>query len=1367
MSIVTDKLNSSEYIYSTYTKWELKKYICDIKYFTAKPLDDLYYVICSILDSTDSKSYDKRSLGVLLGFGMLDKNNGEKHEMYYDIAEVRIFEDILSNVEQEHLIKINDSEIILTELGKISLREGKHYQFFSGTQSIYEHSVMKSERPIALLMFPFYRDMGIYSSINTKKQIWPEDKEIEKIIYYSNDQLKKRLELQSNEKTNIFFTELEKYYDIEVKTIPVKLFKYDEEYIPAIMNGESIAIRATELLNEKINTIKRKNTVLECLFQKLWDDRSSILNYNSLEQYFDLINYEELTKDPRTIWTDSNLFKVIAEKATTTCWRNITIYCDLNVLKKNIYDYVDYINWPILTKRIDDLFLLDNFLDYPWDLSILSEDINRKESVIEQLILLQKETEEDWDWEELEHRLSQSFVLTHLNLVKVNLASYTNDSEDVRKAILSNSDNRWDWNKIENEFSLDFIYDNISILGIHFGFVKLFDRVFTNSEWGNKFACSNTFADVIAKASKNDGALSSAIFNEKEYLWSYDIIDLLYKNGLLIWESNAYMTGFECNPYLNWTKEFFNKYSAKVITKKGRSFISSHISDITILIDNFEYQWDWNAISANRALLSNNLLFSNFGLKLNWKIVFENQTDASFLQSLNNIESMIGEDTDAWSAFSAIANIDYVISKYKKSQVHWDWAILTKRMFRKLKLENLGNKLFIYQWDWTYLSEHVCIDFLMNNLERFSEFWNWDISLPRILSSEKRFDFNFLDHLAAILTNIPNKDKRQIAWNALTTQYSFKELKTIIKQTIGKHNYQWNLNYFFQHKEFYVFRDLEDCRNIVNWNILSSSEVVDKSLKYDPKLGIKKTAWQDEVLKLLSDDRNKWNYDLISHFESLRDERWFLSKFKDKLDWNYISKNSKVFCISDRQRLNGIIIEFKRYINFKSLSERNDIDIKQIIKIYPQADYNYNQLIENGIIKAEMRLIEEMPKYPWNWFVLTSMCTFTPTSQFLLSHINCQINWEFLSSQNYLDAWSNEDLIITVAQNDLISSQIDWYILSSSNVFPISNNVFSVIPIENINWKHLSSRIDIGPFIDDFVDYIDWKILSNSQFEIKTDFLIKYKNYIDWSIICKRKDFKFNNKILDLFADYIDWNLASDSKDIKFSKELVDKYKDKWNWPILVKNKAFFNIVDISSIPYAKQINIVKFISSFPRKPKAYHFTHMDNAIKIIRAMKLQSRYYAEGNFSNSAGNNVHRTTKAHKFARFYFTPKSPTQFYNECLGKDIDDYYYKKALNLGLPKCPLPVFFIFDIEELLSVMPDLCYYSNGNMQKDSSKYFKVVEDPNRIKAHEIYINSPDTKNERQQEFLIYGELDFSKLKKIQICCYDNYQAELLRKELK
>lgn len=379
------------------------------------------------------------------------------------------------------------------------------------------------------------------------------------------------------------------------------------------------------------------------------------------------------------------------------------------------------------------------------------------------------------------------------------------------------------------------------------------------------------------------------------------------------------------------------------------------------------------------------------------------------------------------------------------------------------------------------------------------------------------------------------------------------------------------------------------------------------------------------------------------------------------------------------------------------------------------------------------------------------------------------LNWDVLSHQDNQKLWGDENLISTLAKESSISNEVDWKYVSSLKYFPLTESVLNNVPINELNWKLISGRKTVIPLLNDYADNIDWRIVSqNKHFMVgNVELLGQYKDRLDWAIICRREEFKFSNEILELYTEYIDWDLASSSIDIDFSKAFVERFKDKWNWPVLVKNKAFHNKVDVSDMPFVKQANIVDFIQHFPRRPKAYHFTHMSNAVKIIKAMKLQSRNYAEGNFSNSAGSNVHRTNKAHRFARFYFMPKSPTQFYNECLGKDCSDRkYYERAYNLGLPKCPMPVFFIFDVEELLMAMPDKCYYSNGNMQKDSSHCFKVTEEPNRIKAREIYINSFDTFDERQQEFLVEGEVDFSKLKNVAICCYDSFQAEMLREEL-
>ena len=220
MNTFTDKIKDTEYIYSSYTKWGLKRYTCDIAYFTEESLDDLYYVICSILETNDG-IYDKRSLGILLGFCMVTDNS---QGLYYDVAEVRMFEDILRKIEDEHLIIINNNDVILTNLGSISIKEQKHYHFFKGTQAIYEHSMLKSDTPTALLMFPFYSDMGIYTVPNAISQIWPEDDFMEEIIYSHTSQLTKRLELQSKKIEHIYSASLQDYFDIETKNVFVRLY---------------------------------------------------------------------------------------------------------------------------------------------------------------------------------------------------------------------------------------------------------------------------------------------------------------------------------------------------------------------------------------------------------------------------------------------------------------------------------------------------------------------------------------------------------------------------------------------------------------------------------------------------------------------------------------------------------------------------------------------------------------------------------------------------------------------------------------------------------------------------------------------------------------------------------------------------------------------------------------------------------------------------------------------------------------------------------------------------------------------------------------------------------------------------------------
>lgn len=1360
-----ENIKTAEYVYSTYTKWGLKKFTCDVEYFTEEPLDDLSFVICSVLQA-QNKVYDKRSMGVLLGFSLTNVNSKDGHMVYYDAAESSLFNDLLKQVEAEHLIKVENDTIFLTALGDISATKNTHYRFFKGNQGIYEHLKLKTDSIEKKSNFPFYSDMGLCTQIDQAKQIWPDDEQIENIIESMHTPLIEQIRLNSKEFVRIYKASLQEYFDIELKNVEIKLYQDQSGYFPIVIGKNGVAEKATQLVNNGLNDIQKENLILECLFQKLWADKSALFNNQTLSRFYDLVDFEELTKDSRTQWIDSDLVSVIFAHANPTCWKNISRYCDIDILCQNLATISDFVDWSILSVRVDDTFLKEKFIDYPWDLDAIAQDYNRKIEVIEQLILISKKTGEEWNWEELEKRLSDDFVLSHLDIVNVNLAKFTQDTDKVHVAMLSYPEKRWDWNLVESTFDLSFLLQSIDVIKRHLSFCTLIDRVFTDSYWSIQFAQSPIFNSVLQNESLDNGALSSCVLNNKDYIWCDAVIDCLTRAKLLVWESTQYMPGFECNPKLVWDKIFFAKYSCKVTSEAGYSCVSKHISTIDILKFNPNWQWDWVALSANEILLKDSSFYTLYGDSLNWSIVFDHIKDNEVFEKMDNIDSYLGKDVEAWEKFSSIASVDYVIQKYKESQFSWNWTVLTERILPILKLENLGNKLFVDRWNWKFLSKELPTDFIVEHLSTYSSYWNWEVVFDHILNPSNKTNFKMLDNIALALSSIEEENKKS-AWTALTSKYSFKELKMLIQESIRRKGYWWDMTVFCQHKEFDVFNDLDLCRNLIDWDALSCSDAVNKSFTYNPKTGIRFEAWLEDMKSLFADKRNHWNYKLLSHFSSLQNQHWFLNRYKNEVDWLVISKDSKIFCEKDKQKFNEIIEKYKSFIDFKVLSERNDVDIRQIAKIHPQGDYDYNTLMRNNLIDVSLDMVDSMKDYPWDWYELTSKANIYPKPTFLLKHINNNLNWKFLSQQDNQALWGQADFITTIAKDKGISGQIDWYIISSRDYFPLI--VLTDLPSNALNWKALSARKGIFKYLQTLEEYLNWDVISREvpAETLNLEFLKKYKSKINWYEICNNPAFRIDNTLLELFPNYIDWSVASASLNISFSKDLVERYKDKWNWPVLVKNKAFHNKINIADLPYGKEINIVEFIKHFPRTPKAYHFTHMDNALKIIRSMKLQSRNLATGCFSNSAGTNVLRTSKAHRFARFYFVPQSPTQFYNECLGKDSSDIrYYQKALNLGLPKCPMPVFLIFDVEELLMAMPDKCYYSNGNMQKDASRSFKVVDNPNMIKAKEIYTDSFSTKNERQQEFLIDGELDFSYLTKVQIRCYDEYQAATLRKEL-
>lgn len=1353
----------AELVHSCSIKWSLKSYECNAFVVKEEPIDELALVICDLVDKCCNDN-NKASVGIMLGFSLID----DEPNHYYDATEQSLFEDLLKIVEDKHLITVNDNTIALTNLGSISLQEEKLYTFYKTNKALYEHLVLNAPDVDEMKMFPFFEDMGISSLLNITSAIWPSDSDVERIIFDDLPLLSERLNLLSDKPSHIYDPVQSQYFEVKTLSVNVNLFEDQSGYYPIIMNGNMVAAKVTGLLYLPCNELLLENITLECRFKKLWADRSSRLDFNTLEPFFEFVDFDELVKDERIAWEDDKLFHKVAEEGTTDCWITISKKAPIAVLYSHMDEFSDRYDWEQLSdsSRTDDDYLLEHFLNLPWDLEIISNDQYRDIEVIEKLILMQKDSIDVWDWDALKPRLSKKFILDHLKIVDVNLFDFTEDEETIRTLIKAYPEKLWDWNKIESMFSLEYILDNIVAFEKHLSFNELMDRVFSDEDWCNVFASNTDFIDAAKHNVENNGRLASSVYNDKDYVWSDNVIEIFSTLGLIFWETTRYMQGFECNDSLIWNPSFFAKYHDKVISEAGYSHVSKSIIDINLLAEYPSFHWNWDAISSNQRLLSHPELFSKYSDHLNWVNAITTLPSTSIVESIPDIDSVLGENEEIWTAFSQKANTDFVKSHPLFS---WDWSILTKRMFSKLKPQNLGHHLFVDKWDWDFLSSELEPEFISENLGKFKNKWNWSTILARITNPAERISESYIEKIADILNSIDDEDVFVQAWKAFTEQYNLSELKTISSNSCRTIETHWDFASICSMDGFNVFDDLEAFGENVDWFAISQSDVVDKQLIFNPRMGIKEAAWKGDVKKLLLTPGSQWDFSALSHFESLNAQEWFLTNYQKKVDWDYVSSVSKVFCATDKQEINRIVEKFKDDIHFDKLSLRVDIDLDQIVKLFPDEDYDYNAMVANNAFTATADFVDKHKNYDWDWKLLSSLETFVPDEHFMFKYASKPFDWKILSNRDLRSVWSSEQTIIRLAHNSDAYENIDWLKVSSNSVFPLSDRLFEELPLEKLAWKSISGRRKIYVLIDNYGSYLDWKAISeNSGFKVIDDANIeKYKHYLDWTSLCARDDFKIDNERIEKYADFIDWSAASASQDIIFTVELVEKYKDKWNWPVLVRNCAFNNNVQMREHGYMKEENIISFINHFSQKPKAYHVTHMSNAVNIIKAGKLQSRDKADGIFVNSAGSNVYRRGAAHRYARFYFRPKSPTQFHFECLGKVRGMDYYSNYCSLGQPKCPLPVFFIFDVEEALQKFPDKCWYSTGNMQSDSARIYKVVNDPNHINGQDIYTRpNKENMNARQQEFLVDEEVDLTVLDSLRICCYDNFQTNMLIREV-
>lgn len=1641
------------------TTWLLNSIQLSVFFYREIPLSPIDKLICSLLINTNGQ-IKKEELGLTLGFDIVTKvYNGQA--FYADEAECKMYDRILKQVEEWKLISIDkvsgstdmdeDSNDILSEdnkieendvsnlnssievvritkLGKLALEKGTKFTFHESEILLYSNMLSTGDKSIDD-NFSYPEELNVFANIlNTKSSsINPDD-----FDFTLNSQYRERLLLQldSNWNGHIFAIEpqhttpqMEKCY------VDFYMYNYENErYILSFRNGQ-FSKKLTDILYVATNAKVRNQKIKRCLYYRLINESSSVFNYDEVIPFWDIIEEEEydlLVNDNRIDWNDSLLFELIifSEYFSTQKKTLITQIVPLHVLKKYISRYQEYIDWRVLSSRIDVNYIVENFR-YPWGFDTI---LSRKDISIEEaqnILKLPVLCNVELEWDLIVRYLTVEFVEGNIDKLKFDhyyLTSWL--PVDCLSVVFSHLDKQWDWDYLTNHLSLQSIEENINALESHINVISFIDRCFYDSDNMNFAIQSLKFKTLFKTAIANGRFNNYSLQDKGGYIWTDSTIKYFEEIGLLSWRSKQYEKGFPQFNYVKWTKAFFAKYHTYICCQEDKTFVSDAISDINLISDYPNFEWDWSALSQNTNIAYCDTFIEKFDNKidihswiknatvssvelffdkLNLREIFNNETSVKTLSEkvsksfiskhrdlawsssaftyallaevllnkstftqylskwdwdilslnvpltfiLSNIENpwtssvltkaILSQNTNIISFVSRYNNrIDWsILSKeilYKDFSLiadqfceKWDWNVINQRFVTSftstllnsqplrdkldwnsisasanayelikslvpnasvikwdlvtsnicpiLTLELLKNDTCINNWDWhtisqnaeisllmqaidnpelplcwNILTERFSADYILSNLAKYQNNWDWNIIW------ESKFSFAYVNEKKeelAIALNTLNSELSTLQWTTLTRLFLNEDILRLSEVLSPNNGYNWNYKLIYdriQNIEQYV----KESHSYIDWSALSKSKAADILFRHDIET-FDIRIWKILVKKNLSNPLYNWDYKALTQLENVQKQHTlFFKNDIDKWDWDYISEFGS--CLLPENNRDANLRKYKDHINFALLSKRIDVCLnEEIIESFIDEQWDWSVLSANRNVEISINFVFAHKDKKWDWKALSRNLSVKWSSKqsqknypeiFKNESINKTIDWNvFLTRRDLLidkqllklihtyivDYWtimtSNRRFIPSI--DTLTIAEVDGVNLASLNWDIISESKFLIrykkdeggksIPQYNfiqkyasyINWEIATqnSVFDIynNSLLDSFKDYVDWSFISKELDDegLNISYLNRYKEYLNWPIINSRFDYSLLNvNALKDLEEYLDWSKVS-CIEFEFTNELLSSYVDKWDWSNLMQNKSFkfaFNKQDLSI--YQHKLNVAKFIDKFRCKPgKIYHFTHLFNVLEVLRSRKILSRNRAlelsKLKF-DSAGGVVGRTAKAHPFARFYYRPATPTQFYNECLGWDCDltihqgkkeKSYYSQALNLGLPKCPIPVFLEFDLREVLTKMSSLCYYSDGNMQTNWANVYKVEDTSDNLRMDFLYNDMSDAfnitlnqigefdqsyfmsvinliKEQSQQEFLVKDEFDFSRIDSLKIHCYDEGSANLLKKYL-
>ena len=1368
-------MNSTETIYSSFSfDWIVKSIPYSICYKKAYNVSEIDEIFCSIIDAKEG-SIDKTEFGELLGFNLSDVQDEGK---YKDIAEESVFNDYLQQVFEYDLIKEQDGLLIITDFGKDSLTTKLKYKFFYSNVTLFENVTAKGE----LYNFSFKEVFDLKSQISLDCSSINK-----KIIECSN--LKNKLQYQLFE-DDIFKGEVLEIFESSSSAnypnfkLICQLIAHNNEFDIKLFLNEAekpdlnYLVQGTQNFSLK-ETLNHRGKFYHILNSDITIDANIITEFN------DLWNWKELADNKNIQWSQTDIFNLFKNNGDGSVWKSVSENAPTDNIKIVIDAYADYWDWRTLTQRFENDFIIKSIDKFTWDF----EELSTKEiDFVIQLLANEQSKNENWDWEYLSQVLPDKFIIENINTFPWDFYLLTTTKFEVFKTVF-NADierqlkNSWDWKYISQEININYLYQNISERVI---WDIVLNRFFNDENILNKCISDKNFNQTL-----NSALPENFIISHQKYLWSIEVISFFDNLDLINWETTSYSKGFDTNTYAHWSEDVFDSFSSKVTSEKGIANISSLITDKSLLFNDFK--WDWIAISKNESIISDTSFLSKVITqpsslidKFVWSEIYPLHEITYWNENLITFEKNTDSDINQifWNQISRDEDLSFILSNY---QFPWDWTYITENCTVDIIIESNKKENLISKWDWQIATRKFDKKSILYYLEEFTQFWDWEFIIKDVFSVDIELQLvdRELVRIASCLSTIEPSRKQEL-WKILTSVFPIESLFNYIKTTSNIDVFEWDWDNISAQKHLPTdLLFLNKFQEKLNWSILSESESIQKKFSYS-NWGEDRKGCYDNIAKYLKQFKENWDWKILSTNKDLNWNRRLLSLFKKQdWDWAYLSEYGKFLSKNKRDKKDYLIKLLSQFpaIDFSLFSKRQDITISsEVILSKQKENWDWCILSSNQKAKITSELLIKLSSENWAWESISKRQDIDLNNETILELIDKDWNWHYLSSHPNL--CFDSDFIRQVK-----SKPWDWQKISQHNSFSPSVEILNQTKTYDLDWTYISKKTNFNPtreVLAKFENNWNWYYITRkSSINFKdNDLIVCFIDKWDWSFLCQEVKIIFNKQTLTLFKNHLDWDIISSNTNIDFTKELIQEYKSFWNWHKLKQNNRILETLGNFVQETINQSPILSFLDKIesqcsPWKGSIYHFSHIDNAVEIIKNRKIQSRNHATI-LTDSAGGVINRRTDAHDYARFYFRPHTPTQFYNEFLGKNISDGYdgktgwvswYERARGLGFPKCPIPIFFRFSIKEVLFKSHNTCCISDGNMQTSSTSFGSLDSMIDKFDFNDLFYTPEQFatkddynryRNYSQQEFLVQNELKFDDLIDFEIVCHTEEDRELL-----